>query len=33
MMQRHESLARQLPPGPDIVSHDGIAAGKPVLVP
>ena len=33
MMQRHESLARQLPPGPDIVPHDDVAAGKPVLVP
>ena len=33
MMQRHESLARQLLPGPDIVPHDDVAAGKPVLVP
>ena len=33
MMQRHESLVRQLPPGPDIVPHDDVAAGKPVLVP
>ena len=33
VMQRHKSLARRLPPGPDIVLHDGIAAGEPVLVP
>ena len=32
VMQRHKSLARRLPPGPDIVLHDGIAAGEPVLV-
>ena len=33
VMQRHKSLARRLPPSPDIVLHDGIAAGEPVLVP
>ena len=33
VMQRHKSLARRLPPGPDIVLHDGVAAGEPVLVP
>ena len=33
VMQRHEGLARRLPPGPDIVLHDGVAAGEPVLVP
>ena len=33
VMQRHEGLARRLPPGTDIVLHDGIAAGEPVLVP
>ena len=27
VMQRHKSLARRLPPSPDIVLHDGIAAG------
>ena len=33
VMQGNEGLARRLPPGPDIVLHDGIAAGEPVLVP
>ena len=33
VMQRHEGLARRLPPGTDIVLHDRVAAGKPVLVP
>ena len=32
MMKGNEGLARRLPPGPDIVLHDGIAAGEPVLV-
>ena len=32
MMQRHESLARRLLPGPDIVLHDRVAAGKAVLI-
>ena len=32
VMQWNESLARRLPSGPDIVLHDGIAAGEPVLV-
>ena len=31
-MQRHEGFARRLPPGPNMVLHDGVAAGKPVLV-
>ena len=33
MMQRNEGRVRRLPPGPDIVLHDGVAAGEPVLVP
>ena len=33
VMQRHEGLARRLPPGTHIVLHDGVAAGEPVLVP
>ena len=33
MMQRHESLARRLPAGPDIVLYDRVATGEPVLVP
>ena len=33
MDERHEHLARPKPPLTDIVLHDGVAAGEPVLVP
>ncbi len=33
VMQGHEHLARPKPPLTDIVLHDGVAAGEPVLVP
>ena len=33
VMEWNKGLAHRLPPGPDIVLHDGIAAGEPVLVP
>ena len=32
MVQRHEGLARRLPPRAHIVLHDGVTAREPVLV-
>ena len=32
MVQRNEGLAHRLPPGPDVVLHDRVAAREPVLV-